>query len=421
MWIIATALAIVLAVVVAVNQQRERRILERLRTTLRNAGDERIQPRSVEAAFDRLENLLHSDESDLETRRCEAAFEQLTTGAIIADADGQVVLRNKVARPYATGRHGDALIERVIQARLQDAVRGQSTDEELRLHGPPEKVLLIVGSPIIEGGELVGAVVLVDDVSEHQRLDAVRRDFIANVSHELRTPVGALSLLAETLQGETDPTVIADFLVRIENESERLASLIDNLLDLSRIDGGIGDDVGEVDLASVMREGVSAVSAAADHGGITVEIEVDPDSVATIRGDRTQLVSAVTNLLGNAVKYTPPQGTVSIRLVSHGDDVAIVVADTGIGIPHKDVNRVFERFYRVDRGRAAATGGTGLGLAIVRRVAINHGGRVELATQEGVGSTFSMILPISGAPLSRSVEDTTEYSPLSRAPGDNDE
>lgn len=393
-------LIIVLAIQIFANRQREIAILRKLNRTLRTGGDDRTEPKSVDGALDRLANMVHSDESDEMPRRVAVAFDAMATGAVIVDADGVEIMRNAKARPYATGRHGDALIENVIQDRLQDALRGEATDEELRLHGPPEKFLLIVGSPLVESGELLGAVVLVDDVSEQQRLDQVRSDFVANVSHELRTPVGALSLLSETLEGETDPQIIDQFLGRIQDESTRLSGLIDDLLDLSRIEGGIDAENVVVDLAAVMHESKAAVRAAAEKKRIDLSLDVGESP--TIIGDHTQLMSAVTNLFTNAIKYTDELGSVSGRLVSHGDEIAIVVEDTGRGIPQRDVQRVFERFYRVDRGRTAATGGTGLGLSIVRNVAINHGGRVELTSQEGVGSTFSIILPMTGRSRSES-------------------
>ena len=159
--------------------------------------------------------------------------------------------------------------------------------------------------------------------------------------------------------------------------------------------GGINLNTHEVDLSSVLAESVAVVRSAAEHNEIEVTTEVFDSP--NIIGDRSQLVSAVSNLLSNAIKYTPSGGAVSARLVSHGTDVAIVVEDDGIGIPQKDLNRVFERFYRVDRGRGSTTGGTGLGLSIVRNVAVNHGGRVEVTSQEGVGSTFSMVLPVGGS------------------------
>lgn len=329
-------------------------------------------------------------------RRITVAFDALSTGAVLVDADGVELLRNTLAQPYAAGRHGDALIENVIHAQLQDALVGETTDEELRLHGPPERVLLIVGSPLVEAGELLGAVVLVDDISEQQRLDRVRRDFVANVSHELRTPVGAMSLLAETLQDESDADVIKTFLDRIQIESDRLAWLVDELLDLSRIEGGIDAQPVILDLGLVVEESAAAVRAAAEAKNISFLLDLH--DAPEILGHREQLISAVTNLLSNAVKYTDERGTVSVRVVAHGGEVAVVVEDSGIGIPQRDVDRVFERFYRVDRGRAGTTGGAGLGLSIVRNVAFNHGGRVELTSHEGVGSTFSMILPMSGAP-----------------------
>ncbi len=403
-WIIlAAALVIVLIVVVTFNAQRERDILERLHVALRTAGDDGVPPRNVNAALDRFENVLHSDETDLDARRAYSAFHHMATGAVITDVDGVEVARNRAAAPYASGRHGDALVESVIKQRLEDALDGESTDEELRLHGPPERHLVVVGSPLVEQGELLGAVVLVDDVSEQKRLDAVRRDFVANVSHELRTPVGALSLLAETLEGETDPKVIANFLTRIQDESGRLSRLIDDLLDLSKIEEGLADPTEDVDVAAVIRETVGAVRAAAEHNDITLNLELA--EVPLIMGDPNQLISAITNLLSNAVKYSPDGGEVTARLAGHGDEVAIAIADNGVGVPRKDLNRVFERFYRVDRGRHAETGGTGLGLSIVRNVAVNHGGRVEVVSEEGVGSTFSMILPINAAGEERSVDE----------------
>lgn len=389
-------LIIVMGIQIFANRQRELGILRKLNRTLKTAGDDRAVPKSVDGALDRLANMVHSDASDEMPRRVAGAFDAMATGAVLVDEDGVEIMRNAKARPYATGRHGDALIENVIQDRLQDALRGDVTDEELHLHGPPEKFLLIVGSPLVESGELLGAVVLVDDVSEQQRLDKVRRDFVANVSHELRTPVGALSLLSETLEGETDPQVIDQFLGRIQDESTRLSGLIDDLLDLSRIEGGIDVESVEVDLGAVMNESAAAVRAAAEKKQIAIEVDVN--DAPSIIGDRAQLISAVTNLFSNAIKYTD-DGSIKGRLVSHGDEIAIVVEDTGRGIPQRDVQRVFERFYRVDRGRTATTGGTGLGLSIVRNVAINHGGRVELTSQEGVGSTFSIILPVTGREL----------------------
>lgn len=418
MWQFFTVvLVIVLGILLFANQTRERKILQRLQATLDTAGDTRARSKSVDAALDRLANLVHSDASDEMPRRIAVAFDAMSTGAVVVDADGSELMRNARAQPYVDGRHGDALIENVIQRRLEDALLGEVTDEELRLHGPPEQVLLIVGTPLIDGGEILGAVVLVDDISEHQRLDKMRRDFVANVSHELRTPVGAMSLLAETLSGETDPDVIETFLDRIQVEAGRLGRLIDDLLDLSRIEGGGEGQPVPVPLGSIVEECVAIVRSAADDKGISLTVEV-PDSVEVL-GDPGQLASAITNLFTNAIKYSNEGDSISGRIVTHGTEVAIVVEDTGIGIPARDLNRVFERFYRVDRGRASRTGGTGLGLSIVRNVAVNHGGRVEVTSQEGVGSTFSMILPIVGS--ATELDESSIRQQRTGSPGDNDE
>ncbi len=395
MWQFFTlVLVIVIIVLLLTNTQRERSILEKLKRTLETAGDDRAEPTSVDAALDRLANMVHSDESDEMPRRVAVAFDAMTAGAVLVDADGVELMRNSRALPYATGRHGDALIENAIQSSIQAAVRGETTDEELRLHGPPDRTLFIVGSPLVEAGELLGAIVLVDDISEQVRLDNVRRDFVANVSHELRTPVGAIRLLAETLEGENDPEVINSFLGRIQNESDRLAKLVDALLDLSRIEGASDVEVAPVDIGAVVREAAAALFAAAEKKSI--DLEVDIEDPPMVMGVQSQLVSAVSNLFANSIKFTGVGGRVHGRVVVHGDEVAIAIEDSGIGIPAKDLDRVFERFYRVDHGRATDTGGTGLGLSIVRNVAVNHGGRVEVASQEGVGSTFSIILPVGG-------------------------
>lgn len=385
-------LGIALVVSLTLYGRRDRVTAARVREILRESGDESLIPDDLDGVLQRVQMRLEAESSDMSPRRALAALDQMSTGAVVADADGQIVLRNRVAAPYATGRHGDALVENVIQARLRDALLGAHTDEELRLYSP-SRVLLVVGNPLIVEGELIGAIVLVDDISEQQRLDAVRRDFVANVSHELRTPVGAMSLLAETLEGEEDPEVIRTFLDRIQEETDRLARLIEDLLDLSRIEGGMGEHVGPVDLGALVTEAAAAVRSVAEHKGVELSVSVDSDSIVV--GDRAQLMSATTNLFDNAVKYTDEGGSVSGRVVAHGEEIAIAVVDTGIGVPQRDVGRLFERFYRVDRGRSVQTGGTGLGLSIVRHVAVNHGGRVELTSQEGVGSTFSMILPIS--------------------------
>jgi two-component system sensor histidine kinase SenX3 len=238
----------------------------------------------------------------------------------------------------------------------------------------------------------IGAVVLIDDVSERRRLEAVRRDFVANISHELKTPVGALSLLAETLLGEDDSEVVGRLAERILAEALRVGRTIDDLLELSRIEIDETPDHQVVPVEDVVAEAVQRIRPGADQHGITLAAQ-PVDRRVEVLGDRRQLVSALYNLLDNAVKYSDPRSQVEISVESSESWVDISVCDHGIGIPPRDLDRIFERFYRVDRARSRDTGGTGLGLAIVRHVAVNHDGEVRVDSRQGEGSTFTFTLP----------------------------
>jgi len=248
-------------------------------------------------------------------------------------------------------------------------------------------VVVVTAIPLPDGGALA----TVEDISERARLDSVRTDFVANISHELKTPVGALAVLAEALADNDDPEVMKRLANRMVDEAHRASSTIDDLLELSRIELG-GEAVREaLDLCLVVAESVSRCRPAAERRNITIEVEeLQP---TTVLGDSRQLVSALTNLVDNAVKYSDDGTAVSICVRGEGAMIALSVADHGVGIPARDLDRVFERFYRVDRGRSRETGGTGLGLAIVRHVATNHGGDVQVQSREGEGSTFTLHIP----------------------------
>jgi two-component system sensor histidine kinase SenX3 len=235
----------------------------------------------------------------------------------------------------------------------------------------------------------------------------VRTDFVANISHELKTPVGAIGLLAETLQAEDDPEVAERLAHRIQDEAFRVGRTIDDLLDLSKIELGQVATPEAVSVEAIVREAVARIRPAAEHAGITVSSDV-PDGLQ-VTGDRRQLTSALSNLLDNAVKYSDEGGSVEVLAIGRPGEVVLTVADHGIGIPARDMERVFERFYRVDQARSRETGGTGLGLAIVRHVVANHHGSVEVDSRLGEGSTFTLLLP---APVPEgelpAVEDDSE-------------
>ena len=211
-----------------------------------------------------------------------------------------------------------------------------------------------------------GAVALFDDITERMRVEAVRRDFVANVSHELKTPLGAISLLAEALEGEVDPEVANRLTGRIGTEARRVSDLVEDLLDLRAIEEFDAASPTTVDLVSVAAEVVDRVEPMADRRGVSMVAEYHDTALVT--GVRTQLLSLVRNLLENGVKYSDDGDTVRLSVTGRGEEVEVRVSDEGIGIPEDDHSRVFERFYRVDRARARDTGGSGLGLSIVRNV-----------------------------------------------------
>ncbi|MBA2624186.1 MAG: hypothetical protein H0U89_01030, partial [Acidimicrobiia bacterium] len=320
-----------------------------------------------------------------------AALEGVPAALVVWDAEGREVLRNQAATAFAGGRHGDALVESAVRDQLRGALAGEPSARDLEVFGPPRRALVVAALPILEDDALVGAVAVVEDVSERRRLEAVRRDFVANISHELKTPVGALGLLAETLTSEEDPAVVRRLADRIVSEAFRVARTIDELLDLSRIEAEGEVRHEPVAVARVVGEAIQRVRPLAVSRSITLDVDVPRRH--SVRGDRPQLVSAVANLLENACKYSDEGSLVQVRSRSDGTAVEIDVCDAGIGIPTRDLERVFERFYRVDRARSRETGGTGLGLAIVRHVAGNHGGEVQVRSQEGEGSVFTLRLP----------------------------
>jgi two-component system sensor histidine kinase SenX3 len=353
--------------------------------------------RAAEEAGRRLE------ETESSGRRLIAALGEVAQGVVMSDHAGTVVYRNTQAAMFVGARHGEALAERALSELLSAAIGGQAQEETIELFSPPRRTLTIRATPLVEGEAVIGAVAIIDDISEKRRLEAIRRDFVANISHELKTPVGALSLVAETLEGEDDPEVVARLSHRMRTEAERLGRIIEDLLDLSRIEAEEAPNREPVPVRLVIAEAVERLRPVADHRGIHLEVD-EPAYAFAVVGDRRQLVSALHNLLDNAIKYSEPGSSVNVVVRHDADAIEIEVADHGIGIPSRDLERIFERFYRVDRARSRDTGGTGLGLAIVRHVASNHGGDVRVMSREGAGSTFTLRLPgASGTPRLQSI------------------
>ncbi|GEA82203.1 sensor histidine kinase [Cellulomonas uda] len=316
----------------------------------------------------------------------------LRSAAVVLDASDEVVRASAPAYALGLVRSGriapPAIRDLVAQVRRDGVIR----DEELEVDRPVGRGTSLVQVRVAQVSDR-HLVVLAEDLTQARRLEAVRRDFVVNVSHELKTPVGALSLLAETVQDAADdPEAVRRFAGRMQSEAQRLSSLVHEIIELSRLQvaGALGP-LSTVDLDAVVAEAVDRARTAATAK--SVRLEVGGDTGVHLFGNHDLLVTAVRNLVDNAVAYSGAASHVGIGVREVGDLVEIAVVDQGIGIPAADQERVFERFYRVDAARSRETGGTGLGLSIVKHVAADHGGDVTVWSQPGRGSTFTIRLP----------------------------
>ena len=330
------------------------------------------------------------------------AANELDLGVVVGDSRGKIVYRNRTATEIGD-THTGVLIESHLDSALDRARVGGRADETIEMHGPPRQAFRVRAEPMEQGF----AVATFEDVSERIRIDSMRTDFVANISHELKTPVGAIAVLADALDGSSDPELIERVRVRLASEAHRAAKSIDDLLELARIETGTRLNEA-VQIDDVVHAAIERARDLARSSDVSVSA-FDARNDITVRGDARQLESAIGNLVENAVKYSDPGGLVQVRTRVDDRFVEIMVADQGIGIPQRDLDRIFERFYRVDRARSRSTGGSGLGLSIVRHVAQNHGGEVLVSSQEGEGTTFVLRLP---AALLMEGDDAGGHRPL---------
>ena len=341
-------------------------------------------------------------------RDLEDVLASLQDAVLVVDAQARLRFVNGAALRLFDVRIEDVLGANLIEALpsfgIDAAMRaalagGQSSAQELHLYAPKIREVFLRVAPVYSGaGAEVGAVAIVQDMTELRRLERVRRDFVANASHELRTPIANIRATAETLlHTPDDARLIERFLPPLISEAERLSRLVSDLLDLARAEAAETAPRAPVELEQIVQNVVNSLSdkAARNH----VNIAWQPNGAAPlVRGDAAALEQVAFNLLDNALSYTPRDGVVKLRLSEKqgAEGAAILeVSDTGIGIPADDLPRVFERFYRVDKARSRSEGGTGLGLAIVKHIVENHGGHVQVESQESQGTTFRVELPVS--------------------------
>jgi len=340
--------------------------------------------------------LAHTSQRE-SAERIRAALVRLDQGVVVWDGDGEESMRNELAADYLADPFTGSLLRPHIDELLTRALHGASVDEEVDIFGPPARTFFVNAQPLmVEAADgllgNIGAMAVIEDVSEIQRLQGMRRDFVANLSHELRTPIGAISLLSETVSMESDPEVVERLTGRLVDETTRLATVIDELLALSHIEHDQQPPHEPVAVQALVEAALRRVEVAADARSLQMQADM-PAQQLVVNGNQQQLLSAITNLLENAIKYSNEGEAITISAASVDGAIQIAVTDTGIGIPASDQERIFERFYRVDRSRRSGSGGTGLGLSIVRHVALNHGGTVGVTSTEGEGSTFTLTLP----------------------------
>ena len=342
------------------------------------------------------------------TRRLSSSLETLNYGIAIYDQNNETIFKNPYADTFLTGLHSDALVADAVDDMFLSRVSHEIIEREVDIYTTPhpaspltsrKRTYYLILQTLYAEGKDIGSILSIDDISEQERLEAIRRDFVSNISHELKTPIGAIALLAETIEDEPDPKIVKSFLPKIIKETDRLTDTIDDLLTLSRIEHGSREHFSEIDLLRPIMQAQDRVLTFAAQKNLEVNVILPEDS-PTIFGDAIQLTSAFYNLLENSVKYSKRGGgKTTIKVENIGDIVQLSFSDNGIGIPTKDQDRIFERFYCVDRSHSGS--GVGLGLAIVRHVVVNHEGLISVQSHEGVGTTFTIQLPNSNKDITK--------------------
>jgi two-component system sensor histidine kinase SenX3 len=318
---------------------------------------------------------------------------QLPGSLVVLDSDDRVFWASQAIHDRRMVRRDRLAFRSLAESAAKARIRKATIMGDVSIPRPPLQLgdwdLRVRSIPLGAGWILM----LIDDLTEENRVAAVRRDFIANVSHELKTPVGAVALLSEALvAARDDPDAVRHFAEKMQVETQRLTTLIKDVIDLSRLQGD--DPMGHAQVfrvGEVLERTIEFVRGAAEAKAISIVVSVDQD--ADVYGDAGQVETAVRNVLSNAISYSPQHTQVAVAVRSVGLLVEISVRDQGIGIPENELDRIFERFYRVDAARSRMTGGTGLGLSIVRNVCRNHGGDVQVWSAVGEGSTFTLQLP----------------------------
>ena len=407
-WILCALAVSCAAIYVGAKQlNKQKKTIHSIDDLTKGLSQKIVQSETVEVALRGLAKAIDEIEeqritADAFRQQLIAALDSLNYGIAIYGQDDQLIHTNPYASSFLSGVHSGALIADAIDELFQTRDGQEIIDQELDVfdnshpssvtHSRKKTFYIILRELSIEGNQ-IGSVVTIEDISEQERLESVRRDFISNISHELKTPIGAIALLTETLLGEPDTDLVQKFAPNILQETERLSETIDDLLSLSRIEHGSTDSFNQIDILKCAEQAIDRVNIFAKQNEVTVLTSFPPAPVHLF-GDELQLTSAFYNILENSVKYKRiNQGNVHLTVQQLDDFIEVEISDNGIGIPTKDLDRIFERFYCVDRSHSGS--GVGLGLAIVRHVIVNHEGVLRIESTEGVGTTFFIQFPIN--------------------------
>ena len=341
-----------------------------------------------------------------EEAKLDAVISSMFEGIMLTDEKGQILMMNPSLRKLFlidSPPEGKKPIEVLRNNEIQDMVdniikdRRRMAKEESVTSASGEKSILVNGAPVTKEGQMEGVIMVFHDITELRRLERIRQDFVANVSHELRTPLSNIKGYSETLLGGAirDEANSKEFIDIIYRESGRLSNIIDDLLDISRMESGkIKMVFLPVEAGEAIKKAIAVLKNSFASKSINIELSVPPD-LPRILADEGRFTQVLLNLLDNAIKYTPERGGIKVFALKKDNFIQIEVADTGSGIPEKDLTRIFERFYRVDKARSRELGGTGLGLSIVKHIVQTHGGEVSVRSDLGKGSTFSFTIPIA--------------------------
>lgn len=342
----------------------------------------------------------------LEGLKLDTILDNMVEGVLVIDSARRILLMNPSLKNVFLvnfAPEGRSVVEVIRNASIQEIIervfeRGERlVSREVTVLYPKERILRINGASISKDNYILGAIFVFHDITELRTLERIRREFVSNVSHELRTPLCSIKGYAETLLDGAieDKEISKDFIGIIHKESSRLAKLIDDLLNLSKIESDkMKLDLVPVDLLEIIRHVVFILETQAKERAISINIDAKGESIKVL-GDENRLSQVVFNLLDNAIKYNKDGGGVLISISCKDRFAQVDISDTGIGIPEKDLPRIFERFYRVDKSRSRELGGTGLGLSIVKHIVEAHGGIVRVQSTQNVGSTFSFTIPLA--------------------------